>query len=70
MRRGLLILGLGLAGAVIAYGCFYLAGTATPREWMRSQQPELVWLKHEFNLSDAEFTRISQWNAGYLPQGG
>jgi hypothetical protein len=68
MRRGLLILALGLVGAALAYCCFYLMGTATPRALMQSAQPELAWLKREFNLSDAEFTRISQLHAGYLPQ--
>src|SRR4030095_4694232 len=68
MRRGLLILALGLVGAALAYCCFYLLGTVTPRALMRSAQPELAWLKQEFNLSDAEFTRISQLHAGYLPQ--
>ena len=68
MRRGILILALGMAGAVVAYCCFYLMGTATPRALLRSTQPELAWLKHEFNLSDTEFTRISQLHAGYLPQ--
>jgi Heavy-metal resistance len=68
MRRRIVILVLGVVGAAIAYGCFYLMGTATPRALLRSEQPELAWLKHEFNLSDAEFSRISQLHAGYLPQ--
>ncbi|PYK99224.1 MAG: hypothetical protein DME19_09415 [Verrucomicrobia bacterium] len=68
MRRGLLILGLGLVGAAIAYCCFYLAGTAAPREWLHSGQPELAWLKHEFKLSDAEFSRITKLHEAYLPQ--
>ena len=68
MRRGIFILALGMVGAVVAYCCFYLMGTATPRALLRSTQPELAWLKHEFNLSDTEFTRISQLHAGYLPQ--
>ena len=68
MRRGLLILALGLVGAALAYCCVYLMGTTTPRALMRSAQPELAWLKHEFNLGDTEFTRISQLHAGYLPQ--
>ena len=68
MRRGILILVLGVVGAAIACRCFYLMGTATPRALMRSAQPELAWLKHEFSLSDAEFTRIAQLHAGYLPQ--
>lgn len=68
MRRGILILALGMVGAAVAYCCFYLMGTATPRALLRSTQPELAWLKHEFNLSDTEFARISQLHAGYLPQ--
>lgn len=68
MRRGILILVLGLVSAATTYCCFYLMGTATPRALMRSAQPELAWLKQEFRLSDPEFTRISQLHAGYLPR--
>ncbi|MCI0541552.1 MAG: periplasmic heavy metal sensor [Verrucomicrobiales bacterium] len=68
MRRGLLILGLSLAGGIIAYCCVYFAGTTTAREWRRSAQPELAWLKHEFSLNDAEFSRIAQLHQAYLPQ--
>ncbi len=68
MKRGLLILTLGVVGAVVAFCCVYLMGTAKPRAMMQSPQPELAWLKHEFNLGDAEFKRISELHAGYLPQ--
>jgi len=68
MKRGLLILALGAVGAVLAFGCVYLMGTATPRAMMQSDQPELAWLKHEFDLGDVEFKRISELHAGYLPQ--
>jgi hypothetical protein len=68
MKRGLLVLALGLVGAVVAFCCVYLMGTATPRALMQSAQPELAWLKHEFNLGDDEFKRISVLHAGYLPQ--
>src|SRR4029434_8395152 len=68
MRRGLLILALGLVGAALAYCCVYLMGTATPRALMQSAQPELAWLKQTLNLGDAQFTRISQLHARYLPQ--
>jgi hypothetical protein len=33
----------------------------------RSQRPELAWLKEEFHLSDAEFKRVSELHAAYLP---
>lgn len=68
MRRGVFILVGGLLGAAVAYCCVYLMATDTPRTLMRSDQPELAWLKHEFNLGDAEFARISQLHAGYLPR--
>jgi hypothetical protein len=68
MKRGLVILALGLVGAIVAFCCVYLMGTSTPRALMQSTQPELAWLKHEFNLGDAEFKRISELHAGYLPQ--
>ena len=68
MRRGFTILALGIVGAVVAYYCLYLLGTATPRAWLSSSQPELAWLKHEFNLSDSQYARISQLHEGYLPQ--
>ncbi len=68
MKRGLLILSLGVVGAAVAYFCLYLMGTAKPRALMQSSQPELAWLKHEFNLGDAEFKRVSELHAGYLPQ--
>lgn len=68
MRRGLLILGCGLIAAGLAYACFYHIGTAKSREWLNSPQPELVWLKQEYRLSDEEFARISQLHNAYLPK--
>ena len=66
MRRGVIILALGFVGAVVGYYCLYLLGTATPRAWLHSRQPELTWLKNEFELSDSEFARILQLHQGYL----
>jgi hypothetical protein len=68
MRRGILILVAGLVAGVLAFCCSYRLGTAKPRALLRSAQPELAWLKHEFNLSDAEFRRVSELHTGYLPQ--
>jgi hypothetical protein len=68
MRRGILILILGVVAGAGACCYFYRMGTATPRALLRSALPELAWLKHEFTLSDAEFTRISQLHTSYLPQ--
>ena len=68
MRRGILVLSLALIGALIGYYCCYLLGTSEPRALLRSEHPELSWLKSEFLLTDVEFQRISELHAGYLPQ--
>lgn len=68
MRRGFFILLLGLVGAALSYCFVYHLGTTTPRALLSSAQPELAWLKQEFHLSDADFSRISELHAGYLPK--
>ncbi len=67
MKKGILILILGLlVGSAGFAGVYYLC-TASSRQLMNEPLPELAWLKKEFRLSDAEFARISQLHAGYLP---
>jgi hypothetical protein len=68
MKKGTIIFLLGLLLATAGFSGFYYLGTASCREMMHEPQPELAWLKKEFKLSDAEFTRISQLHAAYLPQ--
>ena len=68
MKKGTLILVLGLVAAAVAYGCIYFACTASARSLQQSKRPELAWLKEEFNLSDAEFKRVAELHAAYLPQ--
>ncbi len=68
MRRGFLILSLGLIAAIASYYSIYLAGTSGPRTLLQSRQPELAWLKQEFQLSEPEFARLSQLHNAYQPQ--
>ena len=68
MKKGVLILVLGLLAAAAAYGCIYFVCTSPARSLQQSDKPELAWLKEEFKLSDAEFKRVSELHAAYLPQ--
>ena len=68
MKRSVFILVLGLVAATVAYGCVYFVCTSSARSLQRSDNPELAWLKEEFNLSDTEFKRVSELHAAYLPQ--
>jgi hypothetical protein len=66
MKRPVLILLAGLALAAAAYAGLYFATTARCHALVRGQEPELAWLKAEFNVSDAEFTRICRMREAYL----
>lgn len=68
MKRGLLILVLGVVVAAAAYGCIYFACTTPARNMQKGERPELAWLKDEFRLSETEFKRISELHSAYLPQ--
>jgi hypothetical protein len=68
MKKAGVILILGLLLGTAGFSGFYYLGTASCRDMMRDPQPELAWLRKEFKLSDAEFGRISQLHAAYLPQ--
>lgn len=63
-----MILGLGVMAAVASYYCIYRLGTTAPRSWLQGRQPELVWLKQEFKLSDAEFARVVHLHEAYVPK--
>jgi len=68
MKKGIIILILGLLAAAAAYGCVYFVCMSSARSLQQSDNPELAWLKEEFNLNDAEFKRVSELHAAYLPQ--
>lgn len=52
--------------AVAAYAGFYYGGTANSRRLQKTDSPELAWLKVEFHLNDADFTRICRTHESYL----
>jgi hypothetical protein len=70
MNKGGMILLAGLVVCAAAFCGVYYRGTAPMREAMSAPQPELAWLKQEFNLSDTEFARITRLHQAYLPQCG
>jgi hypothetical protein len=65
--RAILILLTGILLALLAGGAAYWTLTAPHRVMLRQHHPELAWLQREFNLSPAEFERISDLHRAYLP---
>lgn len=68
MKKPGVILLIGLLLGTAGFTGIYYLGTASCREMMREPRPELAWLRNEFKLTDAEFARISELHASYLPQ--
>jgi hypothetical protein len=67
MKKGALILLLGLLVSGAAFAGFYYLGTRPCRALMSQPEPELAWLKKEFHLSDVELDRITKLHEAYLP---
>src|SRR5947209_14824780 len=67
MKKARVILVVGLLMGAVGYCAFYFCGTAPRRAMLRGPGPELAWLKKQFDLNDAEFARVSQLHAAYLP---
>ena len=65
MKKSLLILigGLIAGGLAFAGVCFVLMKNQTAS----GMPPELAWLKTEYQLSDADFSKILKAHAEYLP---
>ena len=66
MKRAAFIVMVGLLAALAGYGALYYRGTREHREMMQSSSPELMWLKKEFHLADADFDRVAKLHEGYL----
>jgi heavy-metal resistance protein len=65
MKLALAVLLAGLLACAGAFCGFYLLGTASHRAILHEQTPELAWLKKEFQLSDAELTRVTKLHESY-----
>jgi hypothetical protein len=68
MKRPWLIIFGGLALAVCAYLCIYFGRTVAERSVERSNRPELAWLQMEFQLTDAQLTRVMELHNAYAPK--
>jgi hypothetical protein len=67
MRRKIIVI-LGFLLCAVAYGAVYVASTSSARTLADGPAPELAWLRKEFSLPNAEFKRICELHAAYLPQ--
>ena len=68
MKRPWFILISGFVLAIMGFACTYVYATAPQHATERNSQPELAWLKQEYQLSDQQFARISELYVAYHPK--
>jgi hypothetical protein len=68
MNRSLVILLGALALAAAVFTGSYFVSQRTCVATMTRSADDLVWLRDEFHLSDAEMARVRQLHEGYMPQ--
>jgi hypothetical protein len=68
MRRPLVILfGVLAVGAAVFGGSFLVARQCCVKQ-MAASADDLDWLRHEFQLDDAEMARVRALHEGYMPK--
>ena len=68
MKKVFFILLLALASAFAGYWTYYRGATAPARAMLMEQGGEMQWLRREYHLSDAQFTRVEQVHREYTPK--
>ncbi|MBL9139826.1 MAG: periplasmic heavy metal sensor [Verrucomicrobiales bacterium] len=68
MRRPWMLLPVGLGLGVVGFALAYWLVTHEPRSRLRSPQAELAWLQHEFQLTPAQFEKVTALHEAYRPR--
>jgi hypothetical protein len=68
MKKSLLVLLLAAVIAGAGYWIYYRCATAPARTMFTQANGEMEWLRREYHLSDAQFTRIEQIHREYAPK--
>lgn len=66
MKRAVIIILCGAVLGLLAGAGVYLTRTAPERAMLCCKRPELAWLQHEFQLTDAQFARVEKLHDDHL----
>lgn len=67
MRKGALPLILAVLGSALAYCIYFYCATQPVQAMLTQPDGQLEWLRREFKLNDAQFTKVKQLHEAYRP---
>jgi len=67
MKKGLLILGLAIAGGILAFFLTHSKSMTNTDPVLLDSMPELVWLRTDLKLSDEQLSKVEQLHLNYRP---
>jgi len=68
MKKAAALATLGMFAALAAGGAYYTAATHETKCLLSQPGGEMEWLRHEFQLSDAQFKQIEAAHVAYRPR--
>lgn len=68
MKKGLFILALALVAGAAAFWSMRSCKMAEHHEVLLDSMQELVWLRDDLNLSDAQWAQVTELHAAYRPK--
>lgn len=68
MKKGALALLVAVLGSAFAYCLYFYCATQPVQAMMSKPEGEMEWLRREFALTDAQFTKIKALHESYRPK--
>lgn len=67
MRKGALALIFAVLGSALAYCIYFYCATQPVQAMLTQPDGQMEWLRREFRLNDAQFTKVKQLHEAYRP---
>ncbi len=67
MRKGAFALLLAVVASTLAYCLYFYCATHPVQAMLTQPDGEMEWLRREFKLTDAQFTKVKQLHEAYRP---
>jgi hypothetical protein len=67
MKKGIFVLLVTIVGSALAYCLYFYCATQPVQAMLARSDGQMEWLRREFKLTDAQFTKVKQLHEAYRP---